>query len=92
MESLRTIETNKENGILSFSNFIIKTKMVNGKEKKEPKFSTPWNSITFDNCSDTINSNVAVICGKVSGITVIDFDDEESYNQMLLFTRSYSFP
>jgi len=82
MESLRTIETNKENGILSFSNFIIKTKMVNGKEKKEPKFSTAWNSITFDNCCETVNSNVAVICGKVSGITVIDFDDEESYDKM----------
>jgi hypothetical protein len=82
MNSYETIKANKENGILSFSNFTIRTKMVNGKEKKEPKFNTPWNSITFDNCCETINSNVAVICGKVSGITVIDFDDEESYDQM----------
>ena len=82
MNSCETIKENKENGILSFSDFTIKTKMVNDKEKKEPKFRTPWKTITFDNCLENVNSNVAVICGKVSGITIIDFDDEESYDQM----------
>jgi hypothetical protein len=76
------IKANKEAGVLSFSDFTIKTKLVNGKEKKEPKFRTPWKTITFDNCLENVNSNVAIITGKVSGITVIDFDCEESYDQM----------
>jgi hypothetical protein len=82
MNSYETIKANKDAGVLSFSDFTIKTKMVNGKEKKDPKFRTQWKTITFDNCLENVNSNVAVITGKVSGITVIDFDDEESYNQM----------
>jgi hypothetical protein len=82
MNSYETIKANKENGVLSFSDFTIKTKMVNGKEKKVPHFRTDWSNITFDNCLENVNQNVAVITGKISGVTVIDFDCEESYDQI----------
>ena len=84
-QTLEIIQTNLANGIVSFSGFTISTTNEKGKEKK--KFNpqnTKWEHINKDNClkQENINGNVAVICGEVSGITVIDFDNEESYNQI----------
>ena len=52
-------------------------------EKKDFKFPFTWTDITKDNCMEQTNGNVAIICGKISGISVVDFDNLESYNQAI---------
>lgn len=83
-QTIETIKANLANGIVSFSGFFISTTIEKGKEKKKPHFQNKWEHINKDNClnQENINGNVAVICGEVSGVTVIDFDCEESYDQI----------
>jgi hypothetical protein len=80
---METVKTNLENGIVSFSGFNIKTNIVNGKEKKVIKNMPPWKQITKDNCLKYVGLNVAVITGAISGISVIDFDNMNSYNLVI---------
>lgn len=83
MEAIKAIENNLKLGIVSFSGFTIKTTLKNGVEKKDFKFPFSWKDITKDNCMEQTNGNVAIICGKKSGISVIDFDNRESFNQAI---------
>jgi len=78
-----TIKANLQNGIVSFSGFEIKTKIINGKEKKDIKKMPAWKEINKNTCINYIGLNVAVICGKLSNISVIDFDNMESYHQVM---------
>jgi hypothetical protein len=58
-----------------------------GEEKKKPNQMPSWKEITNDNFQDYIHSDnkgVALITGKMSGISVIDFDDIEVYNKLVL--------
>lgn len=80
---METVKSNLDLGIVSFSGFTIKTKIVNGKEKKEPKQLPAWKQINKDNCLKYVGLNVAVICGAISGISVIDFDDMDTYNKVI---------
>lgn len=80
---METVKANLAQGIVSFSGFTIKTKIANGKEKKDIKQMPPWKQINKDNCLKYIGLNVAVITGAISGISVIDFDNMESYNKVL---------
>jgi hypothetical protein len=80
---METVKTNLELGIVSFSGFTIKTKIINGKEKKDIKQLPPWKQINKDNCFKYVGLNVAVITGAISGISVIDFDNMESYYKVL---------
>jgi len=83
-QTLETIKENLTNGIVSFSGFTLTTYMNKKGEEKKKFGEYPWKHFNKDNClkQQNINGNLAVICGEVSGITVIDFDDEESYDQM----------
>jgi hypothetical protein len=78
-----TVKANLELGIVSFSGFNIKTNIVNGKEKKVIKNMPPWKQINKDNCLKYVGLNVAVITGAISGISVIDFDNMDSYHKVL---------
>ena len=54
----------------------------NGWKKKMNGLPKGWPSITKENAKSYIKSSskcVGIITGKVSGISVIDFDNEESY-------------
>jgi len=56
-----------------------------GEYKKKPVGMPAWRQITADNASKYVASNHkghAIITGKPSGITVIDFDDEDVYKKM----------
>jgi hypothetical protein len=81
---METIKQNLELGIVSFSGFDIKTKIDKGKEVKDVKFKTPWKEINKDNClKQTTGLNVGVICGSISGISVLDFDNMDTYEQVV---------
>jgi hypothetical protein len=81
---METIRANLEQGIVSFSGFHIKTKIINGKEKKDIKQMPPWKQINKDNCLKYVGLNCAVICGAISGISVIDFDNMDTYNKVMI--------
>lgn len=58
-----------------------------GEEKKQLIGLPTWKNITKDNykkysCSE--HHGHAIICGSISNITVLDFDNVESYNKILL--------
>lgn len=80
---METVKANLAQGIVSFSGFSIKTKITNGKEKKDIKHMPPWKQINKDNCLKYVGLNVAVITGAISGISVIDFDNMESYHKVI---------
>ena len=65
----------------------IKTQLnKDGIEKKKPKNMPSWKEITADNYKNYVNEAHkcrAVLTGSMSGITVIDFDDMNSYERML---------
>ena len=60
----------------------------NGIEKKNPIGMPNWREINRDNCKNYIDiqnhSGAAIITGKMSGISVIDFDDIDEYNKMVV--------
>jgi len=80
---METIKANLQQNIVSFSGFDIKTKIVNGIEKKDVKNLPPWKQITKDTCIKYTGLNVAVVCGRISAITVIDFDNMTTYEQVI---------
>lgn len=58
-----------------------------GEEKKKPIGMPNWRDIDKDNFKDFCTPNkfgLAILTGELSNITVIDFDNIESYNQMVL--------
>ena len=65
----------------------IKTQLnKNGIEKKKPMNMPSWKEITADNYRNYVHDAHkcrAVLTGSMSGITVIDFDDMNSYQRML---------
>ena len=57
-----------------------------GLEKKSPAFNVRWHSINKDNNLQNLNFNdhgFAFVSGKLSGVTVIDFDDRAEYRKAL---------
>jgi hypothetical protein len=84
MNTYETIKANLDNGIVSFSGFTLTTHLNKKGEEKKKFGEYSWKHFNKENCltQQKINGNLAVITGKVSGITVIDFDSEESYDQM----------
>ena len=71
--------------INSFTSFTFPCiKMENG--KKKPIGMPSWREINEDNYKEYINKDHhcrAIITGKLSGITVLDFDIDSSYHQMV---------
>ena len=71
--------------INSFTSFTFPCiKMENG--KKTPIGMPSWREINEDNYKEYINKDHhcrAIITGKLSGITVLDFDIDSSYHQMV---------
>jgi hypothetical protein len=68
----------------TFSKIIVVIKK--GVAKKQLKGLPVWNSINKDNYLQYINKDhyaVAILCGEISNMTGIDFDNEDSYNQMV---------
>jgi len=78
------IQSNLEKNIISFSGFTIKTQVKNGIEKKIISNMPVWKDINRDNCINYKGNNCAIICGRLSNITVIDFDTIESYNSCII--------
>jgi phage/plasmid-associated DNA primase len=74
-------------GIVSFTFDGIKTSMVNGKESKKAVGLPLWQTnLTKENYhmfihTDKVQQGMAVLTGKISGITGIDFDDIDYYNK-----------
>jgi hypothetical protein len=57
-----------------------------GVAKNQLKGIPAWSSINKDNYLQYINKDhyaVAILCGEISSMTGIDFDNEDSYNQMV---------
>ena len=89
---------NKKNEFFEINNFVyfsvpksIKTYIDNdGQEKKKLQFplNFSWkNDINQDNYRDYFNENdktFFIITGKISNLTVLDFDDENLYNDWIL--------
>jgi len=65
----------------SFSSIITK-KNKKGEEKKELIGLPLWRNITKNNINNR-DLGLATICGEISGITVYDFDKEETYNLLI---------
>ena len=87
---------NKNNNILKNNNFVyftrpksIKTKLNdNGKEQKILPFENgfSWKQINRDNFKDFVNDDdktFFIITGKISNVTVVDFDDPSHYETLL---------
>ena len=87
---------NKNNNILKNNNFVyftrpksIKTKLTdNGKEQKILPFENgfSWKQINRDNFKDFVNDDdktFFIITGKISNVTVVDFDDPSQYETLL---------
>jgi hypothetical protein len=59
-----------------------------GEEKKKPLGMPVWKQINQDNFKDYIDikndTGVAIITGKMSGISVIDFDDVQEYDKLVV--------
>jgi hypothetical protein len=56
------------------------------KEKKSPAFNVHWHSVNHSNNLNHLNFNdhgFAFVSGKLSGVTVIDFDDRVEYRRAL---------
>jgi hypothetical protein len=85
---MTTIQNLVDEGFILFTFAGISTYINNvGDEKKKPLGMPTWKNITNDNFVDFIketDKGVALITGSMSGITVIDFDDINVYNQLLL--------
>jgi hypothetical protein len=57
----------------------------NGEEKKEPHFEIGHNDVTKETLDDFIknnHSNIALVTGQESNLTIIDFDDYEVYKAL----------
>ncbi len=57
-----------------------------GKERKEPVYKIHWSMITRNNYLDNINyydDGFSIIAGRLSGITVFDFDDPKDYRRLV---------
>ena len=71
-----------ENFFIIFSFGKIKTELINGVEKKCLPDLPYWNKITKTQIQPAHKSR-AIRTGKISGITVIDFDDKNVYDQLI---------
>lgn len=74
----------KSKGIVPFCCDRITTIIVNGKEKKDINPPVGHDKITLQNCDNYNNGDsLCVGTGKRSGITVVDFDNKETYNKLI---------
>jgi len=78
------VSTFKKNGIVSFTFDSIKTCLNDNETEKKELIGLPkWSKITLDNCDMFDNKNcVAVITGEKSNLTIIDFDDSDTYETL----------
>ena len=87
-DKYKTIKRYIDQGFCIFSFPYIKTyiEKYTGKEKKSPAFNVQWHGINKSNNLQHLNFNdhgFAIVTGKLSGITVIDFDDRKEYTKAL---------
>ncbi len=71
--------------IFSFPRMFIYTDNQ-GKLRKEPVYNIHWSLVNRDNFIDYINFNdlgFSLVAGRLSGITVFDFDELASYNKLI---------
>ena len=82
-----TMQTLVDEGFIIFTFTQINTQInKNGEEKKIPMGMPKWKDINENNYLDYCNSShkgVALITGKMSGITVFDFDKMSEYDKMV---------
>ena len=74
-----------DEGFVCFTFKSLKTKMSkNGKEKKDPVMGCDWHNITKENYK-MFNKyeNWALITGKMSDLTVIDIDNQDTYEKLI---------
>ena len=75
-----------ENNFINFSFGLIKTEFINGVEKKHLSNLPHWKQIDrnygYNGLNDELKSK-ATRTGKISGITVIDFDDRNVYDKLI---------
>jgi putative DNA primase/helicase len=75
-----------ENNFINFSFGLIKTEFINGVEKKHLSNLPHWKQIDrnygYNGLNDELKSK-ATRTGKISGITVIDFDDKNVYDKLI---------
>ena len=75
-----------ENNFINFSFGLIKTELINGVEKKHLSNLPHWKQIDrnygYNGLNDELKSK-ATRTGKISGITVIDFDDRNVYDKLI---------
>ena len=79
------VEMFKKQGIVSFTFNDIKTDLNDKNEEKKSLIGLPkWSKITLDNC-DCFDegSCIAVITGEKSDLTIIDFDDSDTYETLV---------
>ena len=87
-DKYKIIKRNIDQGFCIFSFPYIRTYIdkYTGKEKKSPAFNVQWHGINKSNNLQHLNFNdhgFAIVTGKLSGITVIDFDDRKEYTKAL---------
>ncbi len=80
-----SVETYLQDDIVSFAFARIETYInANGEVKKKPINMPSWRQINKDNCILHSNgSALAVRTGQMSGITVFDFDNLDTYNNLI---------
>lgn len=85
---MTTLQNLIDEGFIVFTFANITTYLNNKQEeKKKPNGMPTWKNITKENFKEYIkntDTGCALITGNMSGITIIDFDDFQVYNQMLL--------
>jgi len=72
-------------GIVSFLFGEITTELnAKGEEKKKMNDLPPnWNKLTLETCEFTKGKSIAILTGKESNITALDFDDSDEYESMV---------
>ena len=85
-EKYKLIKKFIDQGFCIFSFPRIDTAIVDGVEKKKPRFNVQWHGINKENHLQNINFNdtgFAFVAGKLSGVTVIDFNERSEYNRFI---------
>jgi len=75
------METEKMEKMVKFSFPKITTHLNKDGIEKKKMHSIDWGDITKTQINKSHDA-IAVICGKISGITVFDFDDREEYEKL----------
>ena len=87
MNALNFIKFCEYHDFIGFSFKNITTSLdKDGKEKKKLNGMPNWRKITRENWKNFVNKShdgFAIITGKISGVSVLDFDTEDAYKEFL---------